>query len=55
MIKRVDKDKGRISLSTKVLEREPGEMTEDRQRVYDEADARAAAKREPSEVQWHKV
>jgi small subunit ribosomal protein S1 len=51
----LDKERGRINLSTKVLEKEPGEMMEDRQRVYDEAEARAAAVKEAREVQWHTV
>jgi small subunit ribosomal protein S1 len=46
MIRSVDKERGRICLSTKLLEQEAGEMLSNRQLVYDEAEARAAAYRE---------
>jgi small subunit ribosomal protein S1 len=43
MVLSVDKERGRISLTTKKLEHEPGEMMEKRQQLCDEAEARAAA------------
>lgn len=42
MIINQDKEKGRISLSTKTLEPEPGDMMRDPQKVYDNAEEMAA-------------
>ena len=46
MIIDLDADRGRISLSTKQLEPEPGDMIKDRQLVYDQAEEMAARYRE---------
>jgi hypothetical protein len=54
MVIYLDKEQQKISLSTKKLEREPGDMLRDPQRVYEEAEAMAAAYRERLEVQWPK-
>merc|ERR1719502_1185191 len=37
-----DKGKGRVALSTKTLEQEPGDMIKDQQKVYDHAEETAA-------------
>ena len=42
MILSQDKDRGRMSLSTKKLEPTPGDMLRDPQKVYDMADEMAA-------------
>jgi small subunit ribosomal protein S1 len=47
----VDAGRQKIALSTKKLEYEPGDMLQDPQRVYEEAEATAAAYRERLEVQ----
>jgi len=46
MIIDLDAERGRISLSTKQLEPEPGDILKDRQQVYDMADEMAARYRE---------
>ena len=46
MIIDLDAERGRISLSTKQLEPEPGDMIKDRQLVYDQAEEMAAKYRE---------
>ena len=46
MIIDLDAERGRISLSTKQLEPEPGDMIKDRQLVYDSAEEMAARYRE---------
>ena len=46
MIIDLDAERGRISLSTKQLEPEPGDMIKDRQLVYDQAEEMAARYRE---------
>ena len=46
MILSQDKDRGRMSLSTKKLEPTPGDMLRDPQKVYDQADEMAKAFRE---------
>jgi small subunit ribosomal protein S1 len=53
MVHFLDEDQQKLGLSTKKLEYEPGEMLRDPQRVYEEAEATAAAYRERFEVQWH--
>lgn len=42
MILSMDKDKGRVTLSTKKLEKEPGDMLRDPQLVFEGAEAMAA-------------
>ena len=37
-----DKSKGRVALSTKTLEQEPGDMINDQQKVFDNAEDTAA-------------
>jgi small subunit ribosomal protein S1 len=46
MIIDLDAERGRISLSTKQLEAEPGDMVKDPQLVYDKAEEMAAKYRE---------
>lgn len=46
LVIRVDRQEGRISLSTKKLERSPGEMMSNRQAVFDGAEEMAAVVRE---------
>ena len=46
MVLSQDRDRGRMSLSTKKLEPLPGDMLRDPQKVYDQADEMAAAFRE---------
>ncbi|MBC6436021.1 S1 RNA-binding domain-containing protein, partial [Nostoc sp. HG1] len=46
MIIDLDAERGRISLSTKQLEPEPGDMIKDRQLVFDGAEEMAAKYRE---------
>jgi len=43
MILSMDKDRGRVTLSTKKLEKEPGDMLRDPQLVFEGAEAMAAA------------
>ena len=43
MILSMDKDRGRVTLSTKKLEREPGDMLRDPQLVFEGAEAMAEA------------
>ena len=43
MILSMDRDKGRVTLSTKKLEREPGDMLRDPQLVFENAEAMAEA------------
>jgi small subunit ribosomal protein S1 len=43
MIWRQDRDSGRITLSTKQLEPEPGDMLRDRQKVFENAERMAQA------------
>ena len=50
MIIDLDAERGRISLSTKQLEPEPGDMIKDRQLVYDKAEEMAARYREQMRV-----
>lgn len=46
MILSMDKDRGRVTLSTKKLEKEPGDMLRDPQLVFEGAEAMAAEFRE---------
>ena len=46
MILSQDKDRGRMSLSTKKLEQAPGDMLRDPQKVFDRAEETAALFRE---------
>jgi len=46
MILSMDKDRGRVTLSTKKLEKEPGDMLRDPQLVFEGAEAMAAAFKE---------
>ena len=46
MILSQDKDRGRMSLSTKKLEQTPGDMLRDPQKVFDRAEETAAVFRE---------
>ncbi len=46
-----DKGKGRIALSTKTLEVEPGDMIKDRQKVFDNAEDTAAKYQERLEAE----
>lgn len=46
MVLSQDRDRGRMSLSTKKLEPNPGDMLRDPQKVYDHADEMAKAFRE---------
>lgn len=46
MVLSQDRDRGRMSLSTKKLEPSPGDMLKDPQKVYDQADEMATAFRE---------
>jgi small subunit ribosomal protein S1 len=45
MVLRSDPDRGRVTLSTKKLEGEPGDMLRDRQKVFDNAERMAEAYR----------
>ncbi len=51
MIIDLDAERGRISLSTKQLEPEPGDMLKNRQLVYDKAEEMAAKYREQMKLQ----
>ena len=46
-----DKGKGRVALSTKTLEQEPGDMIKDRQKVFDSAEDTAAKYQERIEAE----
>jgi small subunit ribosomal protein S1 len=46
MILSMDKDRGRVTLSTKKLEKEPGDMLRDPQLVFEGAEAMAQAFRD---------
>lgn len=46
MVLSQDRERGRMSLSTKKLEPNPGDMLSDPQKVYDQADEMAAAFRQ---------
>ena len=46
-----DKSKGRVALSTKTLESEPGDMLKKREKVFEEAEATAAKYQERLEAE----